>query len=79
MIYINAKGRKLVGTLAVGTESAEVRNPYTGKSCKLEPVALALYDYIKGCEMLEHYGENFSLALMIFRLNWEKEYYILLD
>lgn len=79
MIYINEKGKKLVNDLMIGKESEVVRNPYSGRSCKLEPVAVALYDYIKGCEQLGLCGEDFELALMIFRFNWNEEYYILLD
>ena len=36
----------------IETEPTYVQNEFTGKGCKLEPEALAVYDTIKGAEML---------------------------
>ena len=62
--------------LLVGTEHETVTNPYSGESCVLCPLAVALYDYILGCESL---GEPFGEALSIFYDKWPEEYMILLD
>jgi hypothetical protein len=55
-----------------------VRNPYTDESCELEPQAVALYDYIKGCEAMCLYSEM-NVVLTLFRKLYPNEYYILLD
>lgn len=62
----------------VDTEPVTVTNPFSGESCVLQPEAVALYDYIKGSELLELY-ENLEKGLTAFRKRWPKEYMILLD
>lgn len=79
LIVINNKGKNLIETLEVFEHNEVITNPYSGRSCELTPIAVALYDFVKGCEMLGHVGEEFRLALMIFRLNFPEEYYVLLD
>ena len=39
----------------VGTEKEVVQNPYSGESCELEPDAVAVYDTIKGAELMEEF------------------------
>ena len=34
------------------TEPVEIQNPYSGQTCVLEPTAVAVYDCIKGAEMM---------------------------
>jgi len=60
-------------------ESVEVENPYSGAKCMLEPVAIAIYDFIKGCEMTGRYGRDFDKARATFCENWPDEYMTLLD
>jgi hypothetical protein len=36
-------------------EPVSVQNPYSGESALLEPEEVAVYDYIKGCEMMGDY------------------------
>ena len=36
----------------VGENSETIANPFTGESCELTPEAVAVYDLIKGGEML---------------------------
>ena len=60
-------------------ESVEVENPYSEEKCMLEPVAVAIYDFIKGCEVTGRYGNDFHKALDTFRENWPDEYMTLLD
>ena len=33
-------------------EPVEVRNPFSGEACILSPEEVAVYDYLKGCEMM---------------------------
>ena len=36
-------------------EPVEVRNPFSGETIVLTPEEVAVYDYIKGCEMMADY------------------------
>ena len=36
-------------------EPVEVVNPFTGESCMLTPEEVAVYDYLKGCELMGDY------------------------
>lgn len=65
-------------TLSVGSEPETVRNMFSGESCLLEPLAVALHDFIKGAELLGG-GKKFHQALGIFRQKYPEEYMILLD
>ncbi len=56
----------------------EVKNPFSGESCVLCPEAIAMYDLIKGAEMLKDY-EIFDKAMAAFIKRWPKEYMILLN
>ena len=68
----------LLDSLILGDCSEIVTNPYSEDFCELEPLAVALYDYIKGCEHLKEYTKM-KLALDIFYEKWPTEYFILLD
>jgi hypothetical protein len=45
----------------------------------LDPLAVALYDYIKGCEALGKYGRDFDQARYAFAELWPEEYFKLID
>lgn len=71
------------------TEPVEVKNPYSGQSCTLQPTAVAVYDAIKGAEMLAHQNniddgghelwQTVRKGLDWFREHYPKEYMVLLD
>jgi|TARA_Y100000034_G_C6694685_1_gene306055 hypothetical protein len=65
-------------TLEVGEKHETVTNPFSGASCELSPQAVAVYDLIKGSEMLNEY-DTMAKALSLFSKKWPKEYFILLD
>ena len=46
----------------------EVANPYSGEKVMLEPIAVAVYDAIKGAEML-NYHETVEAGIDWFREN----------
>jgi len=69
---------KGIGKLVVTGKSEIVQNPYSGQSVELESDAVAMYDYIKGCEMTGKY-DLMQTALSYFMRRWPKEYMILLD
>ena len=41
--------------VVVDTEPVWVKNPYTGAGVMLDPDAVAVYDFVKGCEMFRDY------------------------
>ena len=56
----------------------EVANPYSGEKVMLEPIAVAVYDAIKGAEML-NYHETVEAGIDWFREHYPKEYMVFLD
>jgi hypothetical protein len=69
---------QFLNKLATYEKSEIITNPYSGEKAELEPLAVALYDFIKGCEITNNY-DNMRRALRIFAERWTREYYILLD
>jgi hypothetical protein len=59
-------------------EPVEITNPIMGGSCFLEPDAVAVYDSIKGAELIGEY-EMVRKGCDWFRKYFPKEYMILLD
>ena len=55
-----------------------VTNPYSGQSCQLPRYAVAVYDAIKGAEILED-GATMQKGLTWFQKNFTDQYYVLLD
>ena len=70
--------KDLVDGLALGDGPEVITNPFSGRSVKLDPVGVALYDLVKGCELIEDY-KTMGLALEAFSERYPEEYYILLD
>jgi hypothetical protein len=62
----------------VGTEREVITNPFSGESCELAPEAVAVYDTIRGCEMISDY-KTMRKGLDWFRRYFPAEYMILLD
>ena len=62
----------------VGTESELISNPFSGESVLLKPEAVAVYDTLRGCEMLGDY-KGLRKGLDWFRQHFPAEYMILLD
>ena len=56
----------------------EVANPYSGEKVMLEPIAVAVYDAIKGAEML-NYHETVEAGIDWFQKHYPKEYMALFD
>lgn len=65
-------------SLEVGTRPEIVTNPYSGESVELAPEAVAVYDYIKGCEILGNYS-GMDTCIEWFIQNFPDEYMLLLD
>jgi hypothetical protein len=59
-------------------EPVLVSNPFSGESCMLTPEAVAVYDTIKGCEMVGDY-DMMAKGLDWFSEHFPTEYMILLD
>ena len=56
----------------------EVANPYSGEMVMLEPIAVAVYDCIKGAEMLEDH-DMMQKGMDWFAEHYPDEYMVLLD
>ena len=56
----------------------EVANPFSGEKVMLEPIAVAVYDCIKGAEMLGEY-ETVQQGIDWFIEHYPEEYGVLLD
>ena len=56
----------------------EVANPYSGEKVMLEPIAVAVYDAIKGAEMMQDY-KLVEEGIEWFQKHYPKEYMVLLD
>ena len=63
--------------LEIGTESEVVVNKWSGARVLLEPRAVALYDFIKGCEITG--CKDFDQARYLFAELWPDAYSKLLD
>jgi|TARA_B000000557_G_C20694859_1_gene409008 hypothetical protein len=59
-------------------EPVEVQNPFSGEKVMLTPEAVAVYDTIKGAEMLGK-TDTLQKGLDWFAENYPKEYMVLLD
>ena len=55
-----------------------VKNPYSGESCQLPRYAVAVYDVIKGAELLED-GATMRKGIEWFQKWFTDQYYTLLD
>jgi hypothetical protein len=56
----------------------EVKNPISGEVCTLTPEAVAVYDTIRGAEMIGDY-KTVRKGLDWFINHFPSEYYVLLD
>ena len=62
----------------IDTKPVEVVNPFSKQKVTLQPTAVAVYDCIKGAEMLEDY-DMVQKGLDWFIEHYPKEYGVLLD
>jgi stress response protein SCP2 len=77
-VKLSARDQKLMNELQVGTKSQVVTNLHSGQSIELEASAVALYDFIRGCESMGLYNQ-LNQSLSIFRRKWSDAYMVLLD
>ena len=64
--------------VVVDTEPVWVENPYSGAGVMLEPDAVAVYDFVKGCEMFRDY-DNVRKGCDWFKKHEPEAYMVLLD
>ena len=62
----------------IDVKPVEVANPYSGQKVTLQPTAIAVYDCIKGAEMIEDY-DIVEKGIEWFQKHYPKEYMVLLD
>lgn len=66
------------GIRIMDSEPAAVQNPFSGETYVLNPEELAVYDYLKGCELLGDYN-GLQKGLDWFMHNNPEAYMALLD
>lgn len=66
------------GIMVLDSEPVRVQNPFSGESTMLTPDEVAVYDYLKGCELMRDY-RGVQKGLDWFRKNNCEAYMILLD
>jgi hypothetical protein len=59
-------------------EPVAVKNPFSGESYTLTPEEVAVYDYLKGCELMGDY-EGVRKGIDYFMDNNPEAYMVLLD
>ena len=64
--------------VSLGDEPELITNPYSGESIMLDPVAVAVYDVIKGAELLGD-DANVRKGLDWFMQHYPEAYMTLLD
>ena len=69
---------KLPFDCIVGTQAEVVRNPFSGEAVTLTPEAVAVYDSIRGAEMIGNY-KTVRKGLGWFMKHYPKAYMVLLD
>ena len=62
----------------IDTKPVEVENPFSKQKVTLQPTAVAVYDCIKGAEMMGDYG-MVEKGIDWFIEHYPKEYGVLLD
>lgn len=62
----------------VGDTPETIKNPYSGEEIELSPDAVAVYDTIKGAEMLGNL-DHMQKGISWFQKYYPKEYMVLLD
>ena len=77
-VELTDEERKEVRDLVVFEKPETVANPFSGELVELCPEAVAVYDWIKGAEMLCDY-RSVETGLGIFMRNWPEAYMVLLD
>ena len=66
------------GIAIYDSEPVEVQNPLSGESATLTPEEVAVYDYLKGCELIGDYS-GVRKGLDWFMTNNPEAYMVLLD
>ena len=77
-IDIMTKEKKLPFECVVLENPEVIANPFSGEKTILQPTAVAVYDCIKGAEMVEEY-DMVRKGIDWFREHYPKEYMVLLD
>ena len=66
------------GIQVIDKENVDVRNPFSGETFNLTPEEVAVYDYLKGCELLGDH-EGLRRGIDWFMDNNVEAYMALLD
>ena len=66
------------GIMVLDESPVQVKNPFTGESIELNPEEVAVYDYLKGCELIGDF-KGLRKGIDWFIDNNAEAYMVLLD
>ena len=66
------------GIMVLDDSPVQVKNPFTGESIELNPEEVAVYDYLKGCELIGDF-KGLRKGIDWFIDNNSEAYMVLLD
>ena len=78
MEKINKTQQKILDKLVLADGPEVIENPFSGVKVELDARGVALYDYIKGCEILGNY-KDFDQARYLFAQLYPVAYMKLID
>jgi len=78
IMKINKTQQRILDGLDLSEGPETVSNPFSGVEVKLDAQAVALYDFIHGCEMIGNY-KDFDQARYLFAELYPDAYMKLID
>lgn len=75
---MNKQEKELLNGLQIGLYNEIITNPFSKVEVDLCPEAVALYDFLRGCEITGDI-DSFYMAREVFRKNWPDEFMLLVD
>jgi len=70
---MNKEQQELIKDLIIGENSEIITNPYSKVSVRVDPIGVALYDFITGCSVTGQF-EDLLLAKTLFAELYPAEY-----
>jgi len=78
LTLLNKTQQRIFDKLDLSSGEATVQNPFTGVKVELDAQGVALYDFIKGCEIVGNY-KDFDQARYLFAKLYPDAYTKLID
>jgi hypothetical protein len=66
---MNKRQKEILDALHIARNNEVITNPFTNVSVELNPTEVALYDFIKGCELVGNYKDFDDARYLFCELN----------